>query len=659
MTLFLLAVGLYLAGGALALALSSRPRAALWSGTVSALAAGAVGLVPSLSVLLGGGELALSVSWSVPGGALSLGIDPLTSVFLVPVFALSAVFSVYGAGYLAPHAGKRSLGAHAAFYNALAASMALVLCARNGVLFLMAWECMSLTSFFLVAFDDEEEEVRDASRLYLVAMHLGVGFLFALFALLARDAGSFEFSAFAARTFPPATATGLFALALLGFGTKAGLWPLHVWLPRAHPAAPSHVSALMSGVMVKTGIYGILRVLLVLGSPQAAWGVTLLAVGGVSAVLGLLNALGQRDLKALLAYSTGENVGIIALGLGAGVLGAALGQPEVAAAGFAGALLHVWNHGLFKGLLFLGAGSVVHATGTRNLERLGGLWKRLPLTGTAFLVGAAAIAALPPLNGLASEWLIYTGFFRAGAGVPGLHGLAALTAAAVLALVGGLALACFTRAFGAVFLGVPRSPAGATAHEGGAAMTAPLWALAGACLAAGLAPGAVAALLGPAVTGLVPGDVELSSLLRPLRTLGLFSLGTAAFAAALLALRRALLRGRSVAAAPTWDCGFAAPTARMQYTASSFAEPLSTLFRGLLRSRTDLVPPRSYFPLPGEGRLAVEPADAADALLWRPVSESVGRALRGLRFLQQGRVQLYLVYLFTTVVALLVWALAV
>lgn len=455
MTAFLAALALYAAGGAAALVTGARPRLALRLGAAGAVAGGAAGTGAALRALLSFPTPTLDLPWSLPLGALRLAADPLSAAFLVPIFALSGLFAVYGVGYLDAWAGRKWLGGQAFFYNLLAVSMALVVVARDGVLFLAAWEVMSLASFFLVAFEHERSNVREAARTYLIAMHLGAFFLFGFFLWLARETGSTALEAAGPGALAEGTAGALFALALAGFGTKAGLWPLHVWLPKAHPAAPSHVSALMSAVMVKTGLYGLCRALWLLGGPRPSWALVLLAAGAVSALLGILFALVQRDLKALLAYSSAENAGIVALGLGVGAAGSALGEPLVAAAGYGGALLHVWNHGLFKGLLFLGAGSVLHGAHTGELDRLGGLAKRMPWTAGAFLVGAAAIAALPPLNGLASEWLLYGALLQAGTSLPGAWGLAPLAAAAALALAGGLALAAFAKAGGPSSSGRP------------------------------------------------------------------------------------------------------------------------------------------------------------------------------------------------------------
>ena len=382
--------------------------------------------------------------------------------------------------------------------------MLLVVVARNGVLFLMSWELMSLASFFLVTLEDEKESVRRAGWIYLVAMHLGTAFLLALFLLLGKNAGSLDFERLSTAAAPSGV---FFLLAVIGFGTKAGFIPMHVWLPEAHPAAPSHVSAVMSGVMIKTGIYGLLRMLTLLGPPPAWWGWTLVAIGVVSGILGVLYALSQHDLKRLLAYHSVENIGIIALGLGVGVLGISYQNPTMAALGLTGGLLHVVNHAVFKSLLFLGAGSVLHATGTGELDRLGGLLKRMPVTGATFLIGAAAISGLPPLNGFVSEFLIYLGAI-AGLGsqahIAPAWPLMSVLVVGGLALIGGLAAACFTKAFGIVFLGEPRSGEAAHAHEAGAAMRWPMVVLAGLCVLIGLAAPLWPLVLQPAVAVILP-----------------------------------------------------------------------------------------------------------------------------------------------------------
>ncbi len=665
MTLLLVAMGLTALGGLCALAAGRRPRAATAFGVGSAAAGSALGLYAALGALLSGAgrPLAGAPQWSMPGGSLSLELDALSAFFLIPTLLLSGLAAVYGGEYLAAWRGRKNLGAAWFSFNLLVVSMALVMVARNAVLFLLAWEAMALSSFFLVAFEAGKPGVRRSAWVYMVATHLGTACLLAMFAVLGSRAGSFEFEAMGrAAQLSPALAGLAFVLALLGFGTKAGFMPLHVWLPEAHPAAPSHVSAVMSGVMIKTGIYGLVRLLAMIGPPPAWWGWTLVAVGATSGILGVLFALAQHDLKRLLAYHSVENIGIIALGLGLGLLGVSLNLPALAVLGFAGGLLHVLNHAIFKGLLFLGAGSVLHATGTREIDHLGGLLKRMPQTGAAFLVGAAAISGLPPLNGFTSEFLIYLGAFRATAADGGTIPAAvpAVMAIAALALIGGLAAACFTKAFGIVFLGEARSARCESAHEPGLSMRLPMLVLAAGCAAIGLCPLPVVRAMGPVIEPLagpaaskVGGELAAAGGMLLAITIGA---GLCLALVALLALLRLrLLAGRPVEETVTWDCGYARPTARMQYTASSFAQPLSALFRIFLGTREKLRAPEGLFP--SAAGLATETPDACERGLFRPAFGGLAWLFSRLRVLQQGRVQLYVLYVVLTLLALLVWKL--
>jgi hydrogenase-4 component B len=629
-------------------------RAALGIGTAGAVMACVGGGATALIALVSGERGMLRATWSMPVGEVHVALDPLSAFFLVCVFLVSGLAAVYGAGYLRATIGKRRLAPAVLFFNLLVASMVLLVVARDGILFLVAWEVMSLSSFFLVTYENEREEVRRAGMTYLIASQLGVVFLFAMFALLARGAGSYDFDAFA--TLGPSAPTSVcFLLALVGFGTKAGFWPVHIWLPDAHPAAPSHVSALMSGVMIKMGIYGLLRSLTFLGHPPAWWGAAMILVGAVSGVAGVLHALAQHDLKRLLAYHSVENIGIIALGIGVGLLGRSHGNVPVTFAGFAGALLHVMNHGLFKGLLFQGAGSVLHGTGTRDVESLGGLCRRMPTTALTFLVGSVAICGLPPLNGFVSEWLIYVGAFREAASLPTRWAASALVAVPALALIGGLAAACFVKAYGVVFLGEPRTDAARGAHEATRWMCGPMIAGALLCAAIGLWPRAAVGLVAPAVAVVGPMASLPSDAAGPLLAVTRVAVVLLALIGLLALLRLGLLRGRQVVQAATWGCGYAAPGPRMQYTASSFAEPLLAAFRAVIPGSVHREGPRGYFP---EGaRYHEHLGDMAGERLLVPATRRVVRALSRLRVIQQGRLQLYLVYIMVTVVALLTWQL--
>ncbi|GMU56558.1 MAG: hypothetical protein AMXMBFR33_57040 [Candidatus Xenobia bacterium] len=571
-----------------------------------------------LTILEGSGQVlalqtpqSLELPWAVPGGSFSLLLDPLAAFFLVPAALLGILASVYAVGYF-PRPGRRSTWF---FLHLMMAALGLVLLARNGVLFLVAWEVMALASFFLVTSEDEQRQVRQAGWIYLVATHLGSFFLIAFFAIT-PDFGQSGVGPVA------------FALGLIGFGSKAGLVPLHIWLPEAHPVAPSPVSALLSGVVINTGIYGLMRALSHPPEHARAIGWTLLLVGAITALTGVLFALAQRDLKGLLAYSSVENMGLVCLGLGLGLLG----QPLATAA----AMLHLLSHGVLKSLLFLAAGSVLHQTHTRDLEEMGGLLRRMPRTGLAFLVGAAGLAGLPPLGGFITELLLLLCAVQAMQ-----HNvLAGLVTLLTVALVAGLALAAFTKAFGIAFLGEPRSQRAAHAHDPGPLMLTPM------------------ALLALAALGLAAGTPWLLSSTYPEQAAVLASLLSftglvVALAAALYALRSQLLKTRPVGAAPTWDCGYLAPSARMEYTGLSFTQPLTDLFASVLHHRVRQ--PRMEPIFPAEESFSDETPDLFEDEVYRPMLEGLERLSGLLRRLQHGRVQLYVLYVLITLVGLLAW----
>jgi formate hydrogenlyase subunit 3/multisubunit Na+/H+ antiporter MnhD subunit len=655
-TLYVVALLVLVASGVAALAASPRPRLALAVGSAGAALGSALGLVASLAAL-GAPPVALEAPWQVPNGALALGLDPLSALFAAAVFALGLACAVFGAGYMRAHA-RRPLGPFSLFFNLLLASMALLVAARQAVLFLVAWEVMTVASFLLVAFEHEEASVRRAARTYLVASHLGTAGLFAVFLVLGSAAGSLRFDAFAAlRGGAALPAAWLFVLAVAGFGTKAGLVPLHVWLPEAHPAAPSHVSALMSGVLVKMGIYGILRVLTFLPPPAAWQGLLLAALGLAGAIVALALALGQRDLKRVLAYSTIENVGIIAFAAGSGLVGAALGSPLLAALGIAGALLHVWNHALMKGLAFLGAGGLVHGAGTRDLERMGGLLRRLPLTGGLLVLAAAALAGLPPLNGFVSEWLVYLGLLRGSEGAWPSLALLAWLALAALAFVGALAAVVFARLLGIALLGAPRSAEAERAHEGGPLLAAPLALLGAANVAIALFPvQAIRRVIPAAAVVLSVPEAELASALSPAAAAlsGPMRLGVVALlalAAALTLASRRMLSRRPVLASSTWGCGFSQESARVQYTAASFAElALGSAVPRALRPGVHAEAPEGVFP--AGGRLALDGEDPARARVFAPAFVRVAGWFERLRRFQQARLNLQLLYTVATILVL-------
>jgi len=649
--LLLVAIALAAASGLPGLFRPREGRAgeAVFTGAITLAAA--IACIAAAGALFFGASRALEAPWHVPGGRLALEVDAISAVFVVQIAVLAALGAWYGLEYWPQREHPGDGRKLRAFYGVVTAAMLLLVVARNGVLFLAAWEAMALAAFLLITTEDEKPAVREGGYLYLLATRAGTLCLFAMFALLGAAAGTLDMAGWPQALSSPLR-DAIFVLALCGFGLKAGIMPLHLWLPDAHANAPSHVSALLSGVLIKMGIYGLFRITAACAAPPLWWGWTLIGLGTLSGVLGVAFAIAQHDLKRLLAYHSVENIGIICLGLGVAVLGRALARPELVALGIAGALLHVVNHGLFKALLFLSAGSVLHATGTREIDRLGGLWRRMPRTGLAFLVGAVAICGLPPLNGLISELFVYLGLFRTAA-IGGGPWLAGALAAPALALIGALAVACFVKAFGAVFLGLPRTQAVERAREGGPAMLAPMAALAAACLFIGLAAPLVARVLDVAVAAWAPA--EAAPPLNELAPLGWVSGTSAAVLVALAgcaAWLRARVRGSS--AVGTWDCGYAAPTARMQTSSSSFAGTLVGLFAGALRPEVHT--PRIAAPFPAApAAFRSHVPDLVLERIARPGFAFVGSVLARLRPIQRGSVHAYLLYILGTLVALLLW----
>jgi len=614
------------------------------------LAGTACGLAAVSLALLHGGEVLLDLPWSLPGGRLALRLDPLAAIFLLPLFLVVACGSIYGLRYWPQQEHPDNGRKLRLFYGLISGAMILLLTAQNSVLFLMGWEVMALSGYFLITTEDHKADVRQAGFIYLIATHTGTLALFATFALLSQSSGSLMFPA--AGSLPVAGSSLIFLFALFGFGMKAGLIPLHVWLPGAHAAAPSHASALLSGVMIKTGIYGLVRLTSMFAEIPPWWGWTILLLGGISGILGVALALAQHDIKRLLAYHSVENIGIIALGLGLALLGRSYHLPELVALGLAGCLLHVANHGLFKSILFLSAGSMIHAVGSREIDHYGGLLKRQPWTGILFLGGAVAISGLPPFNGFISEWLIYLGAFLPLRETSSMLVLAVLAAPA-LALIGGLALACFVKVFGISFLGEPRSAAAAAAHEAPAAMLIPTGMLLLVCVWIGLLPTTLTPLLNQAVAHWsVASEAGLA-------TQVLVSLGWVSGCGWLLLLLVAVLslwifsRSRKVPREiGTWGCGYQFPQPRMQYTASSFAEFLVRLFRFSLWSERHGGKVGGLFPATTE--FSSHTPDLVLDRLLTPAFRAVAWFFKIIRTsIQNGILALYLLYVALTVFTLL------
>ncbi|TAN39002.1 MAG: NADH-quinone oxidoreductase subunit H [Verrucomicrobia bacterium] len=615
---------------------------------VATLVGVAAALLAAAIVLMGGADWEWRSSFLLGGEPLHLRLDSLSAFFLVLLGVVGGAGSVYAREYWSDTAHPRSARTGRFWWSLMLFSLGFVLLASNGLHFLIAWELFTLSAYFLITLNRQCSAVQAAGWLYIGASHAATLALFAFFTLLAVHVGSWDLGPMQEHT----ELAPLFWLGLFGFGLKAGLFPLHIWLPSAHANAPSHVSAMLSGVTLKLGIYGLMRFSGWLPLPDGAgWVVAVLGV--TSAVLGVAFALGQHDLKRLLAYHSVENIGIILIGLGFALVAVQQGNPVWGRLALAGALLHVWNHGLFKALLFFGAGSVLHATGTRMMSQLGGLWRAMPWTAGLFALGAVAISGLPPLNGFVSEWLVYLGLFDATLA----HGPAAwlaISSAIFLGITGALALACFAKVCGVVFLGAPRSPAAAHAHESGPQMRSAMLVLGVACVAIGLAP----VIFWPAVVRAMdvwnPVWVGAETPVA-LSALGLFHVALALVALTLAGWLWRRVQRSGLIRAVTWDCAYALPTARMQYTAGSFAGIITEWFAWILRPERYQQLPETCFP--ATAHHAEHTPETVLEKIVKPAAALVMRVSAWARSLQHGRLQAYLLYLLIGVAALALFVL--
>ncbi len=650
----------YLLAAATLLALSGVPglflprpvfgqRAAAFFAVIASL----LGEVAVVALLGGTPGATYQIDWPLPFGPALFSVDLLSAIFLFPLFIVTGCASVYALAYW-PAREQSTAGKLTMFQGLFAAAMVAVVLSRHGVLFLMAWEIMALSAYFLLTTEHRSAEVLRVGGVYLIATHTGTMALFVMFSLLRGTIGTFAFPVPHSLSQAVPFAMIIIAAALIGFGGKAGLMPLHFWLPGAHANAPSHVSAMMSGLMLKMGVYGILRTLSFFDVLPGWLGWLMLVLGGWSAVNGIALAMGQRDLKRLLAYSSIENVGIIFIGIGLALVGIQTHSPTLVVCGFSGAFIHIVNHGLFKSLLFMGSGALIHGTGTREIDRMGGLARRMPITSLLFLVGSLAICGLPPLNGFVGELFLYVGAITDGIASP--LPLAALVAP-VLALVGGLAVITFVKLYGIIFLGAPRSAAASHSHEAKGLMTAPMVLLAVGCLVAGMVPPLLARLVAPVVMfygGLdgeavarVIGQVPLVPLTGA--TILLAILGAALGAFYLLRLRRLpCTRGT------TWGCGYLEPTTRMQYTGTSFSEMAVNLL-GVLAAPRRVGPGLTGESFPRTARFHYAVTETVLDRVLTPLFHWTGLAFSYVRILQHGRLHIYVLYIFATLCVLMAW----
>jgi len=666
---------LLLAAAALTPFLSSRETLLIPAAFSLATIASCAAVLAGFLTVRQGLNSAATIALGLPGLPFNLRLDPLAGFFLVVIGLLSAFVSIYSIGYVRGYLGKRPVTPLVLFYLLFLAGMLLVVLADDAYFFLLAWELMAAASYFLVMFEDERAENRRAAYLYLVVAHVGAIAILLAFGVMAGLASGFDrfdgytFDAMRTARLSPGWGTAAFFLAFFGFSAKAGVIPLHVWLPEAHPVAPSNVSALMSGVMLKTAIYGMVRVAfdLIREFPWW-WGGIVLALGLLSAVLGVLYALMQHDLKRLLAYHSVENIGIILIGLGLAMVFTSFHFPSLAALALVASLYHTLNHALFKGLLFMGAGAVIHATHERNMEEMGGLIHKLPWTSALFLVGCVSISGLPPFNGFVSEWLTFQAFLLSPELPNPLLKLLVPLGAALLALTGALAAACFVKAFGVTFLGAWRGHRSAEQiREVGFSMRLGMALAAASCLGLGVLPTIVIAwidnvperLFGGQIAStagkfgwlwLTPSSHERASYSGPLVFGGIL---------AVVAVTYLLLhvRGASIRRAPLWDCGFERITPRMQYTATAFAMPIRRVLGFLfdIREKVELLAPRNH-PVMAESlhyRLRIR--DRFWYWFYAPLSDGAFWVARRVGKLQQGRIQVYLLYSFVTLIVLLLF----
>ncbi len=625
--------------------------ASLWIATVSS----------AMSVAaLAGQELNYTLATGYIWENISFVIDPLSAWFILIINLIVVPGVWYSPGYLKGYEQSANLSLHYVMLVWMHLSMIMVCIVQNGLAFLFVWEIMSLSSFLLVIFDNQERSVLRAGLNYLVQMHISVICLMIAFFIVYQSEGGFEFSKIG-EYFSKYNNIPLFLLFFVGFGFKAGIVPFHTWLPHAHPAAPSHVSGIMSGVIVKMGIYGIFRMVTMLQSDMLLIGNMVMFAGMITGVYGILHASVQKDVKRLLAYCTVENIGLIVMGIGLGLVGQHAGNAFLMMAGYGSALFHVLNHALSKALLFFGAGAVYRNTHTRNLDRMGGLAKIMPKSAGLFLVGSLAIAGLPPLNGFLSEFMLFFGFIKGVMQPDTTESIIVMLGVTAIAVIGGLSVLTFTKAYGAMFLGTPRTSYLSDLREPSAAMRRPQYVLVAVMLLVVLVPfasfGIVSGVVSNTFDGVWGFQPDIAGFTNLLQKVSIVLVIFLAVVLGILALRNMATRRLPERQGDTWGCGSLQPSTRMQYTASSFTKPMGKLFGSLLPVRKNYkrVPREDIFPR--QARYAYIYDDWVEARLIRPVARLINRiSVISLR-IQDGRLQWYIMYglLFILFILLLTW----
>ncbi len=668
---FFLAIFFFAFGALGSLVFNKNDVFANYWGNTFAMVASVFGLISSLSVLLFDSIFSYTAYTTLPYVSLSFMVDKLAAFFIFLISLIALWASVYGIGYTKHYYRKYNIGILGFFYNIFIAGMFMVVSAHNALFFLIVWELMSLASYFLVIFENKEPENIKSGTLYFVMTHIGTAFIIMMFLLFYRATGTFDFALIKSSitSISPVLKNTIFILALIGFGTKAGIIPFHIWLPSAHPAAPSHVSALMSGVMIKTGIYMFIRIFFdIMPSTPIWWGVLILIVGAISSLLGVLYALAENDIKRLLAYSSIENIGIILLALGGSFIFSALDMKSLAMIGLVAALFHIFNHAVFKALLFMGAGSVIMKTHTRNIEEYGGLIRLMPQTAFFFLMGSMAISALPPLNGFFSEWLTFQTLFSGILSSSNSIQLVFILAAGSLAFTGGLAAACFVKVFGITFLARPRSEKAKHAKESDISLQLGMAVFASFTIIIGFFSGNISAILLNIVksleifrfselpffsntNGLILNN-QFAALSMPIVFITL--IGAIAFV--YLAMR-SNHKGQ-VKYSRTWDCG-SDLTPKMEITGTGFSRSIITIFQNVLKpsKQHDIEyqdAQMRYFQK--SYTVTMGRKNIYGMYLYGPTHDWLLKITGYAKRLQSGNVNLYIMYVFFVLIALLIFA---
>lgn len=668
--IFFTSILILISGSAATLLFSSNKSASRYIAYISSIIVSLLGISVSLFKLLNSGApLWFELKTNFDFLSVNFYIDNLSAFFILIISILTFVVSIYSFGYVKHYEQKRNTGILGALYNLFTASMLLVVTSGHIFFFLVSWEIMSLVSYFLVVYENEKTEVQKAGIIYLVMTHIGTAFITAGFVLLYKYSGQTSIALLNANGLSAFSKNIIFICLLIGFGTKAGIIPLHVWLPHAHPAAPSNISALMSGVMIKTAIYGIVR--FILGSMSAEylwWGTAILIIGAVSAVLGVAYALMEHNIKRLLAYHSIENIGIILMGIGLSIIATVNGNNLIGALALTAALFHTFNHSIFKGLLFLGAGAIHYSTGTKDIEKLGGLIKKMPYTAVFFLTGALAISAIPPFNGFVSEWITYQSMLQNLAASNNIQKLLILISAALLALAGALAAYCFVKVFGISFLGKSRTDHSENAKEVPPSMLVGMGILSVVCLLAGIFPLFMIKLLdsvnlqlqGTSITGHFNSISSFITMPVTVGKSGISPIGLVFLIIMLFSIFYFIISSLTSKTVTrkynTWDCGYGNLDSKMQYTATGYSKPIRIVFRAIFRPQRELKVEEGGPYFIKSAKYNVSTQSIFEKYIYGPVIRFILSFARKTRYaVQTGSIHTYLLYIFAAIVLMFVY----